>query len=87
MAKNRLGGAFYSTDDLLKMAQLGNFGNYSPVLYRALTRLKNLEIENSNLKETISSYEKIDEIKEVYENYECTNETPPTSLDDLQDIY
>jgi hypothetical protein len=57
-------GKFYTTEDLIKMAQLGNFGNFSPMLARAMIKLKNLEIENTQLKSTIESYQKIDAIKD-----------------------
>jgi hypothetical protein len=83
MAKHRPGGAFYSTDDLYKMAQLGHFGTYSLVIARALSRLKSLENENAALKEILESYERIDEIQSNYDNVEA----PQVNLDDLEQNY
>lgn len=87
MAKHQPGGAFYSTDDLLKMAQLGHFGNYSPVIYRALVRLKKLEVENTDLKATVSAYERIDEIRKEYESDTPPDEPSGAVIDDLSDLY
>ena len=70
MAQGRNGGISYSTDDLIKLAQLGNFGTYSPVIARALMKLKIVEVENKELKEIISNYESIDDIKKDYEKIE-----------------
>lgn len=73
-------GKFYTTDDLIKMGQLGNYGNYSLVVTRALIRLKQLELENKELKSILESYQKIDGIKESYENGEI-------GLTDLENTY
>ena len=66
-------GKFYSTDDLIKMGQLGNYGSYSPVVTRALIRLKQLEEDNKQLKETIESYQTIDGIKENFDQPDITD--------------
>lgn len=65
-------GKFYTTDDLIKMGQLGNYGNYSPVVTRALIKLKQLEDENKELKSIIESYQNIDGIKDKFDGESLT---------------
>ena len=77
-----MAGKFYTTDDLIKMGQMGHFGNYSPVVTRALLKLKNLELENQTLRETIESYQKIDLIKENYDEDSHT-----VSMNDMENNY
>lgn len=83
MARHGPGGAFYSTDDLIKMARLDQFGVYSPVICRALLKLKQTEDENAKLIETIESYEKMEEIRNNYES----SQDDQVNLDDLHESY
>ena len=84
MAQHRRGGAFYSTDDLIKMAQLGNFGNYSPVILRALARLKGLENEVRELRNAISYYESANAKDETQV---IESDPEGTVIEDLNDLY
>lgn len=57
MAQHTSSGAMYSTSDLIRMAQMEYFGQYSAVVGRAMMRLAFLEAENKKLREKVSSYE------------------------------
>lgn len=57
MAQHTPAGALYTTNDLIRMAQMEYFGQYSAVVGRALTKLAALEAENKQLREKISKYE------------------------------
>lgn len=72
MAKPTQGGAMYSTDDLIRMATLGQFGNMSMMVARAMTRLKELELENAQLYERVQELENIQTVAD------------PGSLDDTE---
>ena len=57
MSKHVPGGATYTTADLIRMAKLEYFGQYSAVVARALIKLSMLEEENKKLRETLSKYD------------------------------
>jgi hypothetical protein len=57
MSKHVPGGATYTTADLIRMAQLEYFGQYSAVVTRALVKLATLEEENKKLREILAKYE------------------------------
>jgi hypothetical protein len=59
MSTHTPAGASYTTQDLIKMARLEYFGQYSGVVGRALTKLSILESENKNLRERINQLEKL----------------------------
>lgn len=59
MARHTNGGAFYSTDDLIRMARLGNFGQFSNVAGRAFVRLRQLEVENQELRQRVTELENV----------------------------
>jgi hypothetical protein len=59
MAKHTAGGAFYSTEDLIRMATLGQFGQMSNVAGRAFTRLRQLEVENAELRQRVVELENV----------------------------
>jgi hypothetical protein len=50
MARHGEAGAFYTTDDLIRMARLESFGQYSAMLERVFVKLKQYESENKQLK-------------------------------------
>ncbi len=50
-------GAIYTTKDLIRMAQMEYFGQYSAVVGRALTKLALLEEENKKLKAKLADIE------------------------------
>jgi hypothetical protein len=54
MAKYDGNGAVYTTDDLIRMAGLESFGQYSAMIGRALLRLKSYESENKQLKALVT---------------------------------
>jgi len=54
MARYSETGAFYTTDDLIRMAKLESFGQYSPMLERAFIKLKNYEKENTQLRTLVA---------------------------------
>jgi hypothetical protein len=51
-------GAKYTTADLIRMAQLEYFGQYSGVVGRALMKLAYLENENKELREKLEGLTK-----------------------------
>lgn len=58
MAKHTPQGTMYTTDDLIRMARMGNFGSqYSLMIARALQKLKYYEQENKRLRDVIVSLE------------------------------
>lgn len=57
MAQHTPAGARYTTNDLIRMAQMEYFGQYSTVVGRALTKLAALEVENKQLRERVAKYE------------------------------
>ena len=59
MAKHTAGGAFYSTEDLIRMAQLNQFGQMSNVAGRAFAQLRRLEVENSELRQRVIELENV----------------------------
>jgi len=63
MARYGENGAFYTTDDLIRMAKLESFGQYSPMLERVFIKLKNYEKENSQLKTLVSQLKEELEIR------------------------
>jgi len=54
MSKHTPEGAIYSTDDLIRMANMDYFGQYNAVVGRAFMRLKHLEQENKILRERLA---------------------------------
>jgi hypothetical protein len=50
-------GAMYTTKDLINMARMEYFGQYSPVIGRALSKLSALEEENKILKKRLEQIE------------------------------
>lgn len=50
MARHGENGAFYTTDDLIRMARLENFGQFSAMLERVFVKYKQLDAENKQLK-------------------------------------
>jgi hypothetical protein len=59
MATHTPAGASYTTQDLIRMAQMEYFGQYSAVVGRALTKLAMMEVENKNLRERVAELEKL----------------------------
>lgn len=59
MALHTPAGAAYTTQDLIRMAQMEYFGQYSAVVGRALTKLAALEAENKKLRERIAELERL----------------------------
>lgn len=57
MAQHTPAGARYTTPDLIRMAQMEYFGQYSAVVGRALTKLAVLEAENKQLREKLAKFE------------------------------
>lgn len=51
-------GAKYTTADLIRMAQMEYFGQYSAVVGRALVKLSVLEVENREIKEKLAELTK-----------------------------
>lgn len=74
MSKHTPQGTFYTTDDLIRMAQLNQFGRYSTVLGRALVRLRQYEVENQQLKDALSQLmeQEGETIEEVYQGDNAT---------------
>jgi len=54
MAKYGENGAFYTTDDLIRMSRLESFGQYSAMLERVFVKLKAYESENKQLKTLVN---------------------------------
>lgn len=54
MARYGETGAFYTTDDLIRMARLESFGQYSAMLERVFVKFKSYEKENSHLKTLVT---------------------------------
>jgi hypothetical protein len=59
MALHTPGGAVYTTQDLIRMAQMEYFGQYSAVVGRAMSKLAFLEAENKKLKEDMAKLTKL----------------------------
>jgi hypothetical protein len=53
-------GASYTTDDLIRLARLESFGQFSPMLGRVFVKLKLYEQENRQLKELVSQLQSVD---------------------------
>ena len=60
MSKIMNGGAAYTTDDLIRMAKLEVFGQYSGMLIRAFEKLKLSEQENAHLRELVAQLQSVD---------------------------
>jgi len=57
MALHTPAGAAYTTQDLVRMAQMEYFGQYSAVVGRAMVKLAALEAENKKLRERVAELE------------------------------
>jgi regulator of replication initiation timing len=57
MSRHSPAGAVYTTQDLVRMAQMEYFGQYSAVVGRALVKLAALEAENKKLRERLAEIE------------------------------
>lgn len=87
MARHTNGGAFYSTDDLIRMARLGNFGQMSNVAGRAFARLRQLEVENAELRQRVTELENIQTVADSeYPVNTKSNEDTGTSGGSLYDV-
>jgi hypothetical protein len=80
MAKQFQGGTRYTTDDLIRMARMGNFGNqFSDMLSRTFGRHKYMEQEIKRLHSIIAQYEEAQVAQSVqdvglYDNIEPVEE-------------
>ena len=63
-------GAFYTTEDLIRMCQLESFGQHSGMIGRALIKLKLLEEENKQLKEVVKQLQTVDAEKAAGNTFE-----------------
>jgi len=59
MSRHSPAGAVYTTQDLVRMAQMEYFGQYSAVVGRALVKLAALEVENKKLRERLAEIESL----------------------------
>ena len=54
MARDNKGNVTYSTDDLIRLANVNSFGDYSEAIWGALNHIKNLEKKISQLQAEVS---------------------------------
>ena len=80
MAKQFRGGTQYTTDDLIRMAKMGNFGHqFSQMLGATFTRHKMMDHEIKRLQAIIAEYESAQVSQEIantglYDDVEAIDE-------------